>query len=242
MATYLGLDIHMKSISYCVMDAKGAILKEGTIAATVPKVVQLVQRHGVTHATLEACGNWQAYYDALVALGVNTRLAHPNRVRAIAAARIKTDSIDARILTHLLRVDLIPEAWAPPPPLRAVRELLNYWSVVMQTRVRLKNQVRSTFVKEGLQPPKTLFGPMGQAWMDGNQTASTSARQLIVRTARWHLQQCETVLAQVDEVLAEYRTGGAIQLLQSIPGFGPLTSQPTWRRWGTGRGFPAWST
>ena len=107
---YMGLDIHMKSISYCVMDGKGEILKEGAIAATVPKVVQLVQRHGVTHATLEACGNWQPYYDALVSLEVDTSLAHPNRVRAIAAARIKTDSIDARTLAHLLRADLIPEA------------------------------------------------------------------------------------------------------------------------------------
>ena len=75
---YMGLDIHMKSISYCVMDGKGEILKEGAIAATVPKVVQLVQRHGVTHATLEACGNWQPYYDALVSLEVDTSLAHPN--------------------------------------------------------------------------------------------------------------------------------------------------------------------
>jgi len=76
---YLGLDIHLKSISYCVMDGKGAILKEGTITATVQKVVQLVQRHSVSDATLEACGNWQAYYDALVSLGVNTLLAHANR-------------------------------------------------------------------------------------------------------------------------------------------------------------------
>ena len=236
---YLGLDIHLKSISYCVMDAKGSIHKEGTIAATVGKVVQLVQRHSVTDATLEACGNWQPYLDALVSLGVNTLLAHPNRVRAIAAARIKTDSIDARILAHLLRADLIPEAWAAPPPLRSVRELLNYRSVVIQTRVRLKNQVRSTFVKEGLQPPKTLFGPMGQAWMDRNKTALTSARQFIVKTGRWHLLQCETVLAQVDEVLAEHRTGGAIQLLQSIPGFGPLTAQAYLAALGDWTRFPS---
>jgi transposase len=33
------------------------------------------------------------------------------------------------------------------------------------------------------------------------------------------------VVAQVNEALAHYRTGGAIQLLQTIPGFGPLTAQ-----------------
>jgi len=163
---YLGLDVHLKTISYCLMDATGAIQKEDAIAAKVEELVRLVGLHGVSHATLAACGNWQPYYDALVSLGVTAALAHPNRVRAIAAARIKTDAIDARILAHLLRTDLIPEAWAAPPALRPVRELLSYRSVVMGTRVRLKNQVRSTFVKEGLQPPKTLFGPTGQAWLD----------------------------------------------------------------------------
>lgn len=46
-----------------------------------------------------------------------------------------------------------------------------------------------------------------------------------MQTARWQLLQCNTVLAQVDEALASYRTGGAVHLLQSIPGFGPLTAQ-----------------
>jgi len=35
-------------------------------------------------------------------------LAYPLKVKAIADAKIKTDKIDATILSHLLRVDLIP--------------------------------------------------------------------------------------------------------------------------------------
>ena len=33
--------------------------------------------------------------------------------KAIADAKIKTDKIDATVLAHLLRADLVPEAWAP---------------------------------------------------------------------------------------------------------------------------------
>lgn len=236
---YLGLDVHLKTISYCVMDATGAIHKEGTVGAKVEEVARLARLHEVSHATLEACGNWQPYYDALVSLGVSTALAHPNRVRAIAAARIKTDAIDARILAHLLRADLIPEAWAPPPTLRMVRELLSYRSTVMSTRVRLKNQVRATFVKEAQQPPKTLFGPTGRAWLDKNTPALAPSRRFIAQTARWQLLQCDTVLAQVDEALAHYRTGGALQLLQTIPGFGPLTAQAYLAALGDWSRFPS---
>lgn len=236
---YLGLDVHLKTISYCVVDATGAIHKEGTIGAKLEEVARVVRLYGVTQATLEACGNWQPYYDVLVSLGVATALAHPNRVRAIAAARIKTDAIDARILAHLLRTDLIPEAWASPPALRPVRELLSYRSAVMRTRVRLKNQIRATFVKEARQPPKTLFGPTGQSWLDKNEPALTPARRFIAQTARWQLLQCDTVLAQVDEALARYRTGSAIQLLQTIPGFGPLTAQAYLAALGDWSRFPS---
>jgi transposase len=224
-AVYLGLDVHLKTISYCVMDATGAINTEGAVAAEVEQVIRLGRLHDVTDATLEACGNWQPYYDALLSLGVRTALAHPNRVRAIASARIKTDAIDARTLAHLLRADLIPEAWAPPPALRGVRELLSYRSAVMGTRVRLKNQIRATFVKEGLRPLKTLFGPTGRGWLDRNEALLTPVRRFIVQTARRQLSECDGVLVQVDEALARHRTGGAVELLQTIPGFGPLTAQ-----------------
>ena len=40
--------------------------------------------------------------------------AHPLKVKAIADAKIKTDKIDATVLAHLLRADLVPEAWARP--------------------------------------------------------------------------------------------------------------------------------
>jgi hypothetical protein len=45
-------------------------------------------------------------------------LAHPLKVRAIAEARIKTVRIDSRILTHLLRCDLVPAAYVRPKPQR----------------------------------------------------------------------------------------------------------------------------
>ena len=33
------------------------------------------------------------------------------RTKAIASARVKTDAVDARTLAHLLRADLLPEAY-----------------------------------------------------------------------------------------------------------------------------------
>jgi transposase len=52
-------------------------------------------------------------YDMLEEAFDEVKLAHPLKTKAIASARIKTDKIDARILAHLLRSDLIPEAYVP---------------------------------------------------------------------------------------------------------------------------------
>ena len=52
-------------------------------------------------------------YDWLDDICDDVVLAHPLKVKAIADAKIKTDKIDATVLAHLLRADLVPEAWAP---------------------------------------------------------------------------------------------------------------------------------
>jgi len=54
-----------------------------------------------TFAVLEATGNWSYMYDVLEEGTDEFFLAHPKRVKAIAAARIKIAKIDANILAHL---------------------------------------------------------------------------------------------------------------------------------------------
>jgi Transposase len=44
---------------------------------------------------------------------------HPLATKAISAARVTNDAVDARTLAQLLRTNLLAEAWiAPPPPAR----------------------------------------------------------------------------------------------------------------------------
>lgn len=52
-------------------------------------------------------------YDWLDDICDDVVLAHPLKVKAIADASIETDKIDATVLAHQLRADLVPEAWAP---------------------------------------------------------------------------------------------------------------------------------
>ena len=42
-------------------------------------------------------------------------LARPAKVRAIAEGKVKTNRADSGRLAHLLRADLIPAVYVPPP-------------------------------------------------------------------------------------------------------------------------------
>ncbi len=46
--------------------------------------------------------------------------AHPLATKAISSARVKNGSVDAKTLAHLLRTNLLPEAWIAPPEVRVL--------------------------------------------------------------------------------------------------------------------------
>jgi transposase len=70
---------------------------------------------------VEATGNWYYFYELIEERHPDVVLAHPQKTRAIASARIKTDKIDSTILAHLLRTDLLPAAYTPTRSIRDLR-------------------------------------------------------------------------------------------------------------------------
>jgi hypothetical protein len=51
-------------------------------------------------------------------LGHHAVLSNPKQTKAIAAARLKNDRVDAERSALLLRGDLLPTVWIPPARLR----------------------------------------------------------------------------------------------------------------------------
>src|SRR5438093_2400156 len=128
---------------------------------------------------MEAGGNWHYLYNLLEPNVDQLLLAHPLRVRAIAAARVKTDAIDARTLAHLLRADLIPAAYIPPPAVREAREVFRFRFDLVKQRIALKNRVHALLAKEGLTSPVTdLFGREGRQWLSEASLAPEKRQRL----------------------------------------------------------------
>ncbi len=91
------------------------------------------------------------------------------KIRAIADAKIKSDSIDPKTLAHLLRADLIPELHVPSKEVREQKNLLRHrlWLVRLQTMT--KNRIHQLIDRNHVKRPKvkSIFGVAGRTFLEG---------------------------------------------------------------------------
>ncbi|SRR6266702_4323972 len=58
----------------------------------------------------DATYGWGWFADLLADLGLAAHMSHPKGTKAISAARVKNDAVDAETLAQLLRTNLLPES------------------------------------------------------------------------------------------------------------------------------------
>jgi transposase len=165
----VGIDLHRKRSHIAALDEHGGELFSRRIVNDPDTFVALLgELDGESKIALEATYGWEWLAELLEDHGYELHLAHPLRTKAIAAARVKTDAVDARTLAHLLRADLLPEAYVAPRDLRDLRDLLRQRVVLTHMRSALKNRVHALIARQGIQRTHTdLFGPSGRRFLDG---------------------------------------------------------------------------
>jgi len=106
-------------------------------------------------------------------------LAHHLRTRAIGAARVKTDAIDAKTLAHLLRTGILPEAYVAPRELRDLRGLLRHRATLTRMRSAVKNRVHAILAKHGIANEHSdLFGKGGREFLASLELRAAPRRPL----------------------------------------------------------------
>ena len=112
---YIGLDVHKKTISYCVKDASGRICQAGKVGATRWELdiwIKALPQPWTVAMEATIFTGW--IYDHLKPHAAAVKVAHPLMLRAIAAAKKKNDSIDAGKIADCCWPR--EEAWLNPAP------------------------------------------------------------------------------------------------------------------------------
>src|SRR5213082_4156389 len=131
---WVGIDLHRRRSFLTAITEEGEVEFRRRIVNEREAFLELLGDPNGTHVALEATYGWEWLAELLEDTGYDVHLAHPLRTRAIAAARVKTDAIDAKTLAHLLRTGMLPEAYIAPPELRDLRELLRHRAVLTRMR------------------------------------------------------------------------------------------------------------
>ena len=225
---YVGMDVHQRTTSLCLMDGEGTVVREWKIR-TAPKELdelhrELERQYSAAPVTLglEASTAGSAVFRHLRRLGRNVVMAHPKALRAVTTSETKTDKNDARTLAHLLRLNFFPRAYVPEDSIERLRTLVRLREEQVDKLRRTKNQVRSLLVKYHLQHEALrytdIFGVQALHWLKGVELEDPSAQHqliLLLEEGALYVRQVEDLTRELARVGVNDRT---VALLQSIPG------------------------
>lgn len=218
-----GVDLHKRVSQIAVLTAEGE-LTQHRLDNDLGHIQRFfAQLPAPAQVAIEASGTWWWLVDLLERLGHQPVLSHPKQTKAIAAARLKNDRVDAERLVLLLRGELLPTVWIPPAELREARELLRHRVSLVWMRTGLKNQLLALLARRNLQPT------VGKHWLTRQGQRELEALPLgpIPSTIRedglalLHLLD-EQIRRLDDELVRRWGEDLRVRRLITIPGIGPF--------------------
>jgi transposase len=221
----VGIDLHRNRSHIAVIDEQGELTLSRRIVNGREAFLELLGGlEGESQIAVEATYGWEWLAELLEDAGYEMHLAHPLRTRAIAAARVKTDAVDAKTLAHLLRADLLPEAYVAPRELRDLRELLRHRIGLTAMRSALKNRVHAILAKHGItREHSDLFGKGGRQFLEQLELREAPRRRLdsLIALICDFDREIDATTREIDQ---RAKADDRVDVLTQIRGVGPYTA------------------
>ncbi len=217
-----GFDLGKLSSHYCIRGAGREIVEEGKVSMKPDALKKKFSGRAPMRIVVECSGKAFWVADFLETMGHTVVVVDASRTKAIASARIKNDTLDARMLSQLAAIDFLVPVERASKAQRLDKMRLRIREGLVRRRAELINMVRSLVDSEGgflrgSSPAgfaKAVRGtklPKGVAGLLAPLLDAIDAITKNIETAE------EAVLewAERDETA---------QLLQTAPGVGPIVA------------------
>jgi transposase len=226
---YMGIDHHRQYSHLTLMDEEGQVLQSGRVPNLRLEIEKFLAGWGDVEAVIETGRSSYTMVDVLEEMGVGIKIAHPNEVKAIARAKIKTDKRDSEVLAHLLRMNMIPEVYRRSPENRQAQRVLRQRAFYVSAMTALKNRILAFLsqqreeIREEVVRETNIFSDKGQKVLLGLDLAPGEKRLLeaLLKTYRHLKTRIEESTALVEKFFEESREA---QFIRTIPGFGKYLS------------------
>jgi len=142
---YVGLDVHKEAIVVAVRDGIGKLVMESIVETKASTLLGLLHGlRGDLYVTLEE-GTWAAWlYDVLKPHVREIVVCNPRR-NALLKEGSKSDKVDARKLSELLRAGLLRAVYHGESELRPLRELARSYEVISNDLRRVMNRLKALY-------------------------------------------------------------------------------------------------
>jgi transposase len=219
---HVGVDLHQRFCYMTALNASGKALQSGAVDNQRLALKRYFRqfRGQAVQVAVEACGFWPGFREVVEPEVERLVLVHPQRVKAIASAKLKNDRVDSATLAHLLRCDLLPESWQADRETQARRQQVRLRATLVRQRTRLKNQVHAVLHQQGLRAPVTdLFGRRGRQWLSAVQLPA-QGRETVAVCVRMIDGYSEEIEKQNLQLREKAKQDGRAKWLMTIPGIG----------------------
>lgn len=220
----VGIDLGDQTSAFCVLDAAGDIVAEGTVRTTESALEQQFQNMGSARIALET-GTHSPWVSRLLQnYGHDVVVANARQVRVICESDRKNDKVDARTLARLARIDkdLLHPIRHRSAKAQCDLATLRARDALVQVRTKLVNCVRGMVKSVGGRLPGASADYFAKKVREHIPVSIHDAVTLLLD----QIEQLSTQLRAYDKRIeqmakAEYP---ATQLMRQIPGVGAITS------------------
>ena len=227
---FIGVDLHKKSITVCVMDEKRKVLARKTLACTqTDEIVEFFRQYRPFKVAVEATASYPWFVDLVEPLAEKVVLANPKKLRVIAESTKKTDRLDAQILAEFLVLDMIPESYQPTPRQRQHRALVRHRQYLQGRITSVRSKIRHILSNYNADRKDLFSANCGPAYFKEVRLSDVDRFVIKQLWAEWldHVAQRLAVSKKIKAFVAKapQREAEARAILKTAPGVGTVTAE-----------------
>jgi transposase len=224
-----GIDLHGRNMYACVMDSKGKVLIHHNIKRNdFDYFLRLVDsyRSDLTVAC-ESTFNWYWLADACKDNGINFVLGHALYMKAIHGTKTKNDRVDSKKIAHLLRSNMLPEAYCCSVEKRPIRDLLRRRIYFVRQRAQLLGHLSSSVQVYGQTPLSSKEKRKSDRKENISKRFTDATLQFSMKINTDLVDYYDIIIKNVEkEILGKTRLifSSTFNLLKTAPGVGEITA------------------
>jgi transposase len=153
--TWVGLDVHARSVHAAVVDAQTGELRRARMGGGTDEVMRFLgSLRGPVCAAYEAGPTGFGLARAAIDAGIGMIVIAPSKTPRVAADRVKTDKRDADLLVRLLMAGSLRAIHIPSVTEEAARDLVRAREALRQDLMRSRHRVSKLLLRHGRVYPK----------------------------------------------------------------------------------------